>query len=134
MLASINVIDLGARSFHTMAATGRYFVRALLVGISMGIRENAGNFDARKGDVMFVDSRYPNLALQETRERHLLGRYPKNSFRKHAKRPPTRRSEPCSDATRVNVVVSFHPYSKRTGCECDCCASRKLLRPTPTSR
>ena len=31
----------------------------------MGIRENAGNFDARKGDVMFVDSRYPNLALQE---------------------------------------------------------------------
>jgi hypothetical protein len=31
-----------------MAATGRYFVRALLVGISMGIRENAGNFDARK--------------------------------------------------------------------------------------
>jgi hypothetical protein len=65
MLASINVIDLGARSFHTMAATGRYFVRALLVGISMGIRENAGNFDARKGDGMFVDSRYPNLALQE---------------------------------------------------------------------
>jgi hypothetical protein len=48
-----------------MAATGRYFVRALLVGISMGIRENAGNFDARKGDVMFVDSRYSNLALQE---------------------------------------------------------------------
>lgn len=48
-----------------MAATGRYFVRALLVGIPMGIRENAGNFDARKGDVMFVDSRYPNLALQE---------------------------------------------------------------------
>jgi hypothetical protein len=27
--------------------------------------ENAGNFDARKGGVMFVDSRHPNLALQE---------------------------------------------------------------------
>jgi len=60
-----NIIDLSVRFFHMMVATGRYFVRALLVGISMGIHETVGNFDARKGAVMFVDSRYAHLALQE---------------------------------------------------------------------
>jgi hypothetical protein len=31
----------------------------------MGMHETAGTFDARKGAVMFVDSRYTQLALQE---------------------------------------------------------------------
>ena len=35
----INFEEISGRSI-----TGRYFVRALLVGISMGIRENAGKF------------------------------------------------------------------------------------------
>lgn len=62
-----NLIELAIRYFHDMAATNRYHVRALLVGISLGIRTDAAGavVSAPKGSVMFVDSRYPQLALRE---------------------------------------------------------------------
>ncbi len=62
-----NLIEFSIRYFHDMAATNRYHVRALLVGISLGIRTDASGaiISAPKGSVMFVDSRYPQLALQE---------------------------------------------------------------------
>lgn len=60
-----NIIDWSVRFFHMMAEPGRYFVRALLVAISMSVHETAGIFDARKGAVILVDSRYPQLAVQE---------------------------------------------------------------------
>lgn len=60
-----NVVELSVRFFHMMAETGRYAVRALLVGISMGIGQTAGTFNAKRGAIMVVDSRYPQLALQE---------------------------------------------------------------------
>jgi hypothetical protein len=61
-----NVVEFAVRYFHQMAAVNRYHVRALLVGISMGIRTvEKGVLGAPKGSVMVVDSRYPQLALQE---------------------------------------------------------------------
>lgn len=62
-----NLIEFSIRYFHDLAAINRYHVRALLVGISLGIRANASGaiISAPKGSVMVVDSRYPQLALQE---------------------------------------------------------------------
>lgn len=61
-----NVVDLAVRYFHEMSATDRYHVRALLVGISMGVKTvEKGILGAPKGSVLVVDSRYPQLALQE---------------------------------------------------------------------
>ncbi len=61
-----NVVEFAVRYFHEMAAINRYHVRALLVGISMGVRTfEKGILGAPKGSVMVVDSRYPQLALQE---------------------------------------------------------------------
>jgi hypothetical protein len=62
-----NLIEIAIRYFHDMATTNRYHVRALLVGISLGIRADASGaiISAPKGSVMFVDSRYSQLALQE---------------------------------------------------------------------
>jgi hypothetical protein len=37
-----NLIEFAIRYFHEMAATNRYHVRALLEGISLGIRTDAG--------------------------------------------------------------------------------------------
>jgi len=61
-----NVVELAVRYFHEMSATDRYHVRALLVGISMGVKTvEKGVLGAPKGSVLVVDSRYPQLALQE---------------------------------------------------------------------
>jgi hypothetical protein len=61
-----NVVEFAVRYFHEMAAINRYHVRALLVGISMGVRTvEKGILGAPKGSMMVVDSRYPQLALQE---------------------------------------------------------------------
>jgi hypothetical protein len=61
-----NVVEFAVRYFHQMAEVNRYHVRALLVGISMGVRTvEKGVLGAPKGSVMVVDSRYPHLALQE---------------------------------------------------------------------
>ena len=60
-----NVVEYAIRYFHKMAAMDRYHVRALLVGISMGVRTvEKGVLGAPKGSLMVVDSRYPQLALQ----------------------------------------------------------------------
>jgi hypothetical protein len=61
-----NVMEFAIRYFHEMASTNKYFVRALLVGISMGVMTfEKGILGAPKGSIMVVDSRYPQLALQE---------------------------------------------------------------------
>jgi hypothetical protein len=61
-----NVVEYAVRYFHAMAAQDRYHVRALLVGISMGVRTvEKGILGAPKGSLMVVDSRYPQLALQQ---------------------------------------------------------------------
>ncbi len=61
-----NVVEYAVRYFHDMVATNRYCVRAVLVGISMGVKTfEKGILGAPKGSVMVVDSRYPQLALQE---------------------------------------------------------------------
>jgi hypothetical protein len=61
-----NVVEYAVRYFHTMAAQDRYHVRALLVGVSMGVRTvEKGILGAPKGSLMVVDSRYPQLALQQ---------------------------------------------------------------------
>ena len=61
-----NVIEYAIRYFHEMASTNKYHVRALLVGISMGVMTfGKGILGAPKGSIMVVDSRYPQLALQE---------------------------------------------------------------------
>ena len=61
-----NVVEYAIRFFHQMAEYKRYRVRALLIGISMGLRttEN-GTLGSPKGAIMIVDSRYPQLALPE---------------------------------------------------------------------
>jgi hypothetical protein len=60
-----NIVEFAIRYFHSMATVGRYCVRALLIGISLGIHENAGVLGAPKGSILFVDSRYPQLALRQ---------------------------------------------------------------------
>lgn len=61
-----NVVEFAVRYFHMMASVNRYHVRALLVGISMGVRTfEKGVLGAPKGSLMVVDSRYPQLPLQE---------------------------------------------------------------------
>ncbi len=61
-----NVVEFAVRYFHEMAAINRYHVRALLVGISMGVGTfEKGVLGAPKGALMVVDSRCPQLALQE---------------------------------------------------------------------
>jgi hypothetical protein len=61
-----NVVEFAIRYFHRMAKSNRYHARALLVGISMGVRTfEKGVLGTPKGSIMVVDSRYPQLAVQE---------------------------------------------------------------------
>jgi hypothetical protein len=61
-----NLIEYAIRYFHQMAEYKKYRVRALLIGISMGVRTaEKGALGSPKGAIMIVDSRYPQLALQE---------------------------------------------------------------------
>ena len=61
-----NVVEYAIRFFQQMAEYNRYCVRALLIGISMGVKTiNEGVLGSPKGAVMIVDSRYPQLALPE---------------------------------------------------------------------
>jgi hypothetical protein len=61
-----NLIEYAIRYFHQMAEYKKYHVRALLIGISMGVKAvQKGSLGSPKGAVLIVDSRYPQLALQE---------------------------------------------------------------------
>jgi hypothetical protein len=61
-----NVVEYAIRFFQQMAEYNRYCVRALLIGVSMGVKTiEEGVLGSPKGAVMVVDSRYPQLALPE---------------------------------------------------------------------
>jgi hypothetical protein len=61
-----NLVELAVRYFHRMVGLNRYCVRALLIGTSMGVRTvEKGVLGSPKGAILVVDSRYPQLALQE---------------------------------------------------------------------
>ena len=52
-----NLVEYASRYFHQMAGLERYRVRALLIGISMGVRTiKKGVLGSPKGAVMIVDS------------------------------------------------------------------------------
>jgi hypothetical protein len=61
-----NLVELAIRYFHQMVELNRYSVRALLIGTSMGVRTvEKGVLGSPKGAILVVDSRYPQLTLQE---------------------------------------------------------------------
>lgn len=60
-----NLVEYGIRYFHMMSEKNRYCVRAILIGMAMKIVSESDNVAAPKGSVLIVDSRYPQLAIQE---------------------------------------------------------------------
>jgi hypothetical protein len=59
-----NLIEYAIRYFHSMAEKNLYCVRALLVGMALKIVAQGDTVSAPKGSVLIVDSRYPELAIQ----------------------------------------------------------------------
>lgn len=59
-----NVVEYAIRYFHAMAAKGRYHVRALLVGVALRFIRDGNTVSAPKAAAIFVDRRYPQLAIQ----------------------------------------------------------------------
>jgi hypothetical protein len=59
-----NLVEYAIRYFHAMAQKNLYCVRAILVGMALKIVVQGDTVSAPKGSVLIVDSRYPELAIQ----------------------------------------------------------------------
>jgi hypothetical protein len=60
-----NLVEYAIRYFHAMAEKNLYQVRAILIGMALKIVIDGDKVIAPKGSVLIVDSRYPELALQD---------------------------------------------------------------------